>query len=429
MTDFILNTKPLIKSDLIEIVSNYKVLHFDDFPILYIGTNKFGNKIIGSHLEEDDDSQKIFTLHTILSNKEYHNFMNQKISYLEILQNSNSISIVEKDYSFKIKNAYDFDFDSIPADYLPTADSFCPSSVKAHSLEFSISLKGKLADLNKAIADEVSKIQNGFTEFLEDRIKALKGFDLVPKALLQPYAEGSFKINFELNINQKPKSKKGGNLFIEQAPIGEYINEYIKYITENFTEDVDIFKSENAEFSEKLKLLETKLIELYDKAVVKRPNDIHKLIKEDILKSTSKIETLTEQIGENFESISILNNIKGNETETPIAFIDIQFSQNFQSSIEQIEIAKKGLVEDDIFKDYKIYIYHLNTDNRTGNAFIKNIGNEEEMSKPKIKINGEDGLDHTKYTESLYLNKWIDVKAKAKKIGEKTKSLEIKFEN
>ena len=70
----------------------------------------------------------------------------------------------------------------------------------------------------------------------------------------------------------------------------------------------------------------------------------------------------------------------------------------------------------------------MNTDTRTGNAFIRNLENEEEMSKPKIKINGDDGLDHTKYTESLYLNKWIDVKAKAKRIGEKVKYLEIEFE-
>jgi len=428
MTDFHLNTKPLIKNDLIEIVSNYKVLHFDDFPILYIGTNKFGNKIIGSHLEEDDNSKTILTLHTILSNKEYHDFMNNKISYLEILKNSSSISIVEKDYKFKIKKAYDFDFNFIPADYLPTPESFCPISVKAHSLEFSISLKGKLADLNKAIADEVSKIQNGFAEFLEDRIKSLKGFDFAPKALLQPYAVGSFKINFELDIKQKANSKKAGNLFLEQAPISQYIAEYIKYIAEDFTEDKEIFESDNAEFSESLKSLENRLNELYEKALIKKPNDIHKIIKDDILKSTAKFETLTEQVGENFESISILNIEKGNEIETPIAFIDTNFSKNFQSSIEQIEIAKKGLVEDDSFKYYKIYIYHLNTDTRTGNAFIRNLDNEEEMSKPKIKINGEDGLDHTKYTESLYLNKWIEVKAKAKRIGDKVKSLEIEFE-
>lgn len=426
--DFKLNTKSLIKNDLIEIVSNYKVLHFDDIPILYIGTNRFGNKIIGSHLEEDDDSQTILNLHTILSNKEYYRFMNQKISYLEILQNSNSICIVEKDYSSRIRKAYDFDFSSIPTDYLPTNESFCPASVKSHSLAFSIYLKGKLADLNKAIADDVSKIQNGFTEFLEERIKALKGFDLAPKALLQPYSEGSFKINFELEIKQKSKSKKGGNLFLEQAPISEYISEYIKYVAENFTEDKEIFESESSEFSESLKSLENKLNELYDKAYIKKPSDIHKIIKDDILKSTSKIETLTEQVGENFESISILNIAKDNETETPIAFIDIDFSKDFQSSIEQIEIAKKGLKEDDTFKDYKIYIYHLNTDTRTGNAFIRNLENEEEMSKPKIKINGDDGLDHTKYTESLYLNKWIDVKAKAKRIGEKVKYLEIEFE-
>jgi len=51
------------------------------------------------------------------------------------------------------------------------------------------------------------------------------------------------------------------------------------------------------------------------------------------------------------------------------------------------------------------------------------------MSKPKIKINGDDGLDQTKYTESLYLNKWISVKAKAKKVGEKYKYLDIEYDN
>ena len=83
---------------------------------------------------------------------------------------------------------------------------------------------------------------------------------------------------------------------------------------------------------------------------------------------------------------------------------------------------------DDNFNEYKIYIYHLNTDTRTGNAFIKNLTKEDEMSKPKIKINGDEGLDQTKYTESLYLNKWITVKAKAKKVGDKFKELDIDYE-
>ncbi|RXK82737.1 hypothetical protein EST62_10195 [Chlorobaculum sp. 24CR] len=425
MNDFNLHRRQLIKNDQIEIVNNYSVLHFDDFPILYIGTNKYGNKIIGSHLEEDDDTKMILTLHTILTNKEFHQFLNGKISYLEILKNSTSISIVEKDYKFKILKAYDIDFDSLPNEYLPTSESYCPATVKSHSLTFSISLQGKLADLNKAIADEVSKIQNGFTEFLEDRIKSLKGFDLVPKALLQPYAEGSFKINFELDLSQK--SKKGGNLFLSQAPIDKYIANYINYISENFTEDKDIFTSKNEDFSDKLKELEATLSDVYEKAFITKPNNINSFIKEDLIKSAGKFEKITEQVGKHFESASILGITE--TAETSLGFIDIDYCNKFQTIVEDIEVSKKGMTIDSEFKEYKIYIYHLNTDTRTGNAFIRNLDNEEEMSKPKIKINGDDGLEQTKYTESLYLNKWISVKAKAKKIGEKFKYLDIDYDN
>lgn len=425
MNEFNLHTRQIIKNDQIEIVSNYSVLHFDDFPILYIGTNKYGNKIIGSHLEEDDDTKTILTLHTILTNKEFHQFMNGKISYLDILKQSSSLSLVQKDFKFKIQKAYDIDYSSIPVEYLPTSESYCPLTVKAHSLAFSISLKGKLADLNKAIADEVSKIQNGFTEFLEDRIKSLKGFNLTPKALLQPYAVGSFKINFELDISQK--GKKGGNLFLSQAPIDKYIADYISYISENFIEDKDIFTSENKTFSLKLKELETTLYEVYDKALINKPENLNSFIKDDIIKSASKFEKITEQIGEHFESVSILN--ISQTDETPLAFIDIEYCKEFQSSVEDIEVSKKGMTIDDEYKEYKIYIYHLNTDTRTGNAFIRNVDNDEEMSKPKIKIDGDDGLEQTKYTESLYLNKWIIVSAKARKVGEKFKQLDIKYDN
>lgn len=423
MIEFNLENKEIIKLDLVEIVDNYKVLHFDEFPILYIGTNKFNNKIIGSHLEEDDDCQAIYTLQTILTNKEYHQFVNCKISYLDLLRNSNSISIVKKDFSFKIQKSYDIKFSDIPEDYLPTSESYCPILVKSHSFKFCISLKGKLADLNKAIAEEVSIIQNGFTDFLEDRIKSLKGFDLVPKATLQPYSEGSFKINFELDFSKKGKK---GNLFLQQAPIEEYISKYVNYLAEDFSVDNEIFKKDNMPFSPKLEELENMLEEVYSKALVKKPDSLGDFLKLDILKSAGKFEKITEQVGENFESASIFN-ISENQ-EDSLAFIDRDFSENFQQTMDEIETSIKGATEDVDFKEYKIYIYHLNTDNRAGNAFIKNIDNPEEMSKPKIKITGEEGLDHTKFTESLYLNKWIAVNAKAKKVGEKFKYLEIQFD-
>ncbi len=425
MEDFKLENRDVIKLDLVNIVSNYKVLHFDEFPILYIGTNKYNNKILGSHLDENDETQTMFALHTILTNKEYHQFMNGKISYLEILQNSTSITVVEKDYKFQLKKSYDINFKSIPNDYLPLSQSFCPKTVKSHSLLFSISLKGKLADLNKAIADEVSNIQNGFTDFLEDRIKFLKGFELLPKALLIPYAEGSFRINFELDYKYKGKKV---NIFLQQAPIDEYLSKYVNYISEDFSNDKEIFKTDNLVFSDKLKDLEKLLNDVYEKGCVSKPENLNQFLKDDIIKSVIKFEKITEQVGENFESASILN-ISENNEETSLAFIDRDFSEKFQQNVDEIEIAKKGVSEDENFKEYKIYIYHLNTDNRLGNAFIKNSNNEEEMSKPKIKINGDEGLEQTKYAESLYLNKWISVKAKAKKIGEKFKQLDIEYEN
>ena len=52
--------------ELTTISSSYKMLHFDDFPILFLGVNKFGNKILGSHLEEDDESKTILTIHSIV---------------------------------------------------------------------------------------------------------------------------------------------------------------------------------------------------------------------------------------------------------------------------------------------------------------------------------------------------------------------------
>ncbi len=424
MEELFIKNRPQIKIDFIEIVGNYKVLHFDDFPILFIGTNKFGNKILGSHLEEDDDNRQLFTLHTILTNKEYYDFINEKKSYLNILKESNSICVVVKSFNFKINNAYDVSFPNLPDEYLPLEESYCPKLVKNHSLTYSIRLKGKLADMNKAIANEVSQIQNGFSDFVEDRIKLLKGFNAVPKALLHAYSEGSFRINLELDVQQKGKKS---NIFFQLARFDKFLSDYILYLGTEFHNDRNLFfDSEKEEISESLQNLLDTLSELYEQAQVKKPEDLSKYLKEDIQKSLNKFEQITEKVGENFDSAEIINvNAESNET---LALINRDFSETFQNAVQEIEISTKGVVEDVDYNEYNIYIYHLNTDSRTGNAFIKNIDDEESMSKPRIKIDGDDNLETTKYTESLHLNKWIKVSAKARKVDNTFKYLSIQFE-
>ena len=123
--------------------------------------------------------------------------------------------------------------------------------------------------------------------------------------------------------------------------------------------------------------------------------------------------------------VDIKNNI---ETDI-IGVIGQQSKERFDKAVEIIETKTSSVNVDGNFKDYQILIYHLNTNTRHGNAYIYNNNSKDEMSKPKITILGEDNLEATKFTESLHLNKWIEVKGKAKRVGERYKSIEIIFES
>ncbi|WP_419802181.1 hypothetical protein [Mucilaginibacter sp.] len=408
--------------ELINISSSYKVLHYDDFPILFLGVNKFGNKILGSHLEEDDDEKVIWTIHSILSNKEYYEFINKKKSYKELLKETTTKYLVKKGFNGKTLNAYSLEFENIPEEYQPLDSSFCPNYKKTFSFSYSLGLKGKVADLNRAIAEEVSNIQTAFSDFLEGRLKSLKNINLQPSAYLQPYSPGSFKINLELEF----KHKKGQDLFSPQIPIEEYIHEYVKYISTSIVKDKEQFINEVTEVSDEYNNLLVAFENLYIKGNLKQPESFEKELKDDLKKSLPLFEEITEQIGKNFDTIEF-SNYNGQDEEF-ISIMDTNYSEAFQNAVEAIEVSKKLISIDDDFQSYEIYIYHLNTDTRQGNAFIRNLNDETEMSKPKIKISGNEHIEQTKYTESLHLNKWINVKAKAKRVDNKFKFLEIQYE-
>lgn len=420
-----IDTNKLTKAslELTTISSSFKVLHFDDFPILFLGVNKFGNKILGSHLEEDDDNKTIFTIHSILSNKDYYDFINKKKSYKEILKETSTKFLVEKSFSGKVLASYNLEFDNIPEEYQPLENSYCPNYKKSFSFSYSLGLKGKVADLNRAIAEEVSNIQTAFSDFLENRLKNLKNFNLQPAAYLQPYTPGSFKINLELEYKQA----KAQDLFAKVLPFDEYVHEYLKYITTSIVADKDqLLKEDDLAISEEFKNLLIAFEKIYEEGHIKLPDNHTKELKEDLKKALPKFEEITEQVGKHFDSIEF-SNYKGQDEEF-ISIVDTNYSEAFENTVDEIEATKKVVVIDDDYKDYVIYIYHLNTDTRQGNAFIKNIDDETQMSKPKIKISGDEHIEQTKYTESLHLNKWIKVKAKAKRIDNKFKYLDIQYE-
>src|SRR5690606_13307152 len=106
-----INTLVPCDINLIDIISSYKVLHYDDFPILYIGVNKFGNKVLGSHLEEDDGEGIIWTIHSILSNTEYYDFVNKRRSYKEVLKGTTTKYLVKGGFNGKILEAFSIAFE------------------------------------------------------------------------------------------------------------------------------------------------------------------------------------------------------------------------------------------------------------------------------------------------------------------------------
>lgn len=411
-----------VASDIVGIESNYKVLHFDEVSVLFYGANKYGNKIIGSHLEDDDEEKKSWFIHTIVTNQDFYKFLNQQRSYLDLLKDSKSIFLIEKTYKNVLTNGYSITFDNIPEDYRPLPDSYCPTWKKGKSFSFSLALKGKLADANLAIAEEVSQIQNAFVSLIEDALQGIKGFELKPKALLQPYSTGSFRINLEVQLEQN----KQHTLFINDAPFEMYVQELLKYLTTSFIDDKQLFIGNVNVKSEELQKLTEVFLSLYETSHSRPPTDIDEEVSSNIKRTFNSLEKLTDDIGEHFDGIEFLNII--NTIEEPIGYIDKEYSEQFQGIVEEIQSLNSELVVDDDFKNYLIYIYHLNTDSRQGNALIKNFEEDDKMSKPKIKITGDEPLEGTKYTESLHLNKFIQVSAKAKRVGPRYKHLDIRFE-
>ena len=115
--------------DLPIIEDNFHVLHYDEEPILYTGTNKYGNRILGSSVEESDDSKLSRFFHVIVDSQTYFDFIKQKISYLTVLQNSRSFFVIDKAFDESHQDIYLLDIlKDVPADYYPSQDSLCPSN-------------------------------------------------------------------------------------------------------------------------------------------------------------------------------------------------------------------------------------------------------------------------------------------------------------
>jgi hypothetical protein len=407
-------------SDIPIITDNYEVLHFDEYPILFIGTNNYGNKIIGSLLFEDDETDTFRYLQIQVTDKFFRDFLGKKTSYKDIISQSKAIFIVDKDINNKVLSTYHLSFSEIPNDYLPLPSAFCPDANFKFGFEFGISLKGNLADVHEAMIKAAYSVTNSVAGLIRNALDSLYDLKLQPEINQLPYTEGSFKINLKVKI---PNYK---NIFISQNDIGDYVNKYLSYCIEDLPNEVEQLTDKISENDGKFESLSQFVENMYSKSAITYNTKSKERLKSDVIDSVVTLEKLADEVGNGFNEIEIFGKVQNNKVQIPIAHIDKVQSKKISEISDFLNTGLEGTTQDDVDTEYSICIYHLNTDTRIGNAYIYTDEEKTTMDKPKIEILGDEELSGTIYTESLHLNKWIKVRGMAQKYKDKFKRISIK---
>ena len=264
-----------VPKDMHKIICNHQVLFNDgENDVIYTGTNKFGNIILGVVMYDDDDTNYLRYLHVILDDYQYLNFFTKKITLREILESNGSFFIVDKEYNGKEIKFNIISFDELPEEFRPSEKSFCPDILYKPSLEYSFSLQGGLSDYHIATPEELGVVVN-MDKFLKTPTQFVNAFELGRSVYIEAGGNnqfgmvGSFKIKFKIELQQSEQ------LSLLKTPsfdkITEYFNKYFNYVFQKLPEESDdAFKQEKITSTE-FKEIETLLTEIYKEGEISLP--------------------------------------------------------------------------------------------------------------------------------------------------------------
>lgn len=412
-----------ISSEITQIHSGYKVLLYDEEPILYVGKNKYGSYVLGSSIDENFQENTEWHFHTLITSETYRDFINKKTTYLEILKNSNVIFIIEKSFDNSQIDIYQIKLSEIPEDYLPTSDSLCPEPyqhVEKH-FSYSVQLDGQDAADNRVSPRALESILKNYEKIFRTPISILGSFfgKLGVRPLVSAFREGSFVIHFDIKIDREEQQlqlyeiytnlEENINVLSEKYYgycFNELPGEYLNVITQKSAPKFDEVLNEFKEFTEK--------------TLSEVPENLPKRFTDETLKIPSVISDLTEFIGEGFESLE-LNGMH------PISKIDTSYKNIYEKIVEVVE--NETTEVDDSPQRYTTHIYKLNVETRRGNANVRKEQDPDSMYRPRIFIKGDSPLENTKYTRSLHENRFIEILGVAKRRDGNIESIDITFED
>lgn len=397
---FELKNRQLYINGLFDISNNYCSLINDGaIDLLYIGTNKFGSNILGSILYEDDENLYLRYFHTLVSDEMLHDFLNKRISLLNVINNSNSVFVVDKGYNNDIKDSAFIPLDELPIDYLPLENSYCPNFVKRNTFEFTFSLKGDLADAHKAepliMSDTNSKVFN----LLNSATTFLNELEIKPKIYSEVALAGSFQLNFEIDLIEKK------NLFSKSSnDIKSFFNVFLNYLFEKLpNESQDVLKV-GGKSSNELKSLFRAMKKLYNSRNVVFNEEVFEQKVIDLI--TYSVDSVKDIEYKGYNKIEISNKLENGEV-LPVALIKTDYYKTVESKVFKPEQKEKSdeIIIDETPKKYNIQVYQLNKETGNGGAYYLFNGN---VSKISLHLRGREEYHGTDYTKSMDDNSSIE---------------------
>lgn len=400
--------------DLLLIDDEYEDIHFDEVPILFTGLNRYDSRILGSSVGEDRKLQVERYLHVLTAPEDYIRFVQGTISYREIVLNSKVVFVIDESYDRTKRTIYAIRPTQIPSEYVPLPTSFYPRRERQASFTFDTCLKGRMAELHRAMPSDLKIIESVFPDVAKDSMRSLGSQK--PLVFVAAHQPSSFKIRFQIESDIHP------SLFslILKNRHEDYVRAYIDYCINKLPSELALY-ADNGDLSRAPALDD--LLSL--RSSLTGAGRDHKAAVElmGALKASSdRLLLLKEIIGIYFSRIDIFN--VTDEQQSLIGTIDEKTTAALESSIDSYEVRFQKGSEDKIPKEYQVLIYQLNTESRNGFAYLQQ-GDSAALPKIRISISGSEPLERTQFTQSLHESTSIAVRGRMKFVEGRPKSLKI----
>jgi len=391
-----------INTDIPIITDNYIVLLSDVYPILFSGTNVYGNRLLGSSVDEDYDNniERFFVV--VIRDKMYIDFINNSITYLDILKQSKPIFVIDKVMDSDCVEIFGLDFHDIPEDYLPSELSFCPEFNLPASLMFPVRLKGGLADSQKGTPRVIANVGVWMYHIFYSAASLMRNI-YKADVLMTPNTAGSFQLNYVIDFQNDQK-----DLLVDDSAYGEFIRSYVKYCIDELPNEVGmLLEIEKGEPEEFYKLL-GKYNDIQNAGTERQKANNEQKLTSAVLYCFKKIRDISNTIGQNHSELMLETRINGKEYS--IAMLDLKSKENMAKRKNEIDIGINRIKKKGVPKKYILRIISLNVETRKGIASIK-MGERRKRRNRRIIIMGEKKLENTRYIDSM--NNTVDIEVKA----------------